>query len=122
MITLFKDPFFSVFDEVYNTNTTIKTPQSTIKKDEDSYKIYMTVPGLSKEDIKISCKERILKISYEKEKNSDNFNFVNSFTKTYRLSEDIDEDEINGKVENGILELILPLSQSQIKERTIYLN
>ena len=62
MITLFKDPFFTGLD----TNRFLSTPETNITKSETEYSVSISVPGLTKEDLKISTKEGILKIIYEK--------------------------------------------------------
>lgn len=122
MITLFKDPFYSIFDEVLDASNYQNKPQVTIKKEEDHYKLLMSVPGLTKEDIKISTKEGMLSISYKKEEKNDKTYFVNSFYKSYTLPEEVIESEIKGKVENGVLKLTLPLSKKKSSERLISLN
>ena len=122
MITLFKEPFYSIFDEVLDVNNFYKSPQVTVRKEDNAYKIIMGVPGLTKEDIKIVTKEGQLSISYKKEEKTDKTLFVNSFYKSYTLPEDTKEEEIKGKVENGILELYIPLSKKKSSERFISLN
>lgn len=122
MLTLFKDPFYNIFDEVMDVNNFYKAPQVTVRKEDESYKILMAVPGLTKEDIKISVKEGVLSISYKKEEKTDKTHFVNNFYKTYSLPDGIIEEDIKGKVENGILILTLPLSTKKSLERLISLN
>lgn len=122
MITLFKDPFYSVFDEVLNTSTLTKSPQVYIRKNENEYKLIMNVPGLTKDDIKITTKEGVLSISYNKEEKTDNTYFVSSFQKSYTLPNDVIENKIEGKVEHGVLELKIPLEGKKPLERLISLN
>ena len=122
MITLFKDPFFNtldkVFDEAYmRADNRINSNVSTT---DDSYRVLISVPGLSKDDVKISLKESTLTISYEKDR--DEFTFTNSFKKSYNVPDDVDEKNINGKVENGVIEIILPKSKKKSIERLISLN
>lgn len=122
MLTLFRDPFFTVFDEVMDSTVLNRTPQISVRKNENEYKVLMSVPGLTKDDIKISTKEGLLTISYKKEEKNDKNYFVNSFQKTYTIPDDVKEQEIQGKVENGILELNLPMSKKKPLERLISLN
>jgi HSP20 family molecular chaperone IbpA len=82
----------------------------------------MSVPGLTKEDIKITTKENILTISFEKEEKDEKTYFVTNFKKSYRIPDDVKEKDIEGKVENGILELILPIDRKKSLERFISLN
>ena len=65
MITLFKDPFFQGFESMFENSRFLKSPETNISKTETEYKIQVSVPGLTKEDLKISTKEGILKISFD---------------------------------------------------------
>lgn len=121
MITLFKDPFFHGFDSVFDSKL-LKTPETKVAKDETGYVISISVPGLTKEDLKISTKEGILKISFEKDEDDGSRNFVNSFTKSYNIPEDVQEKNIEGKVENGVLTISLPIDKRKSIERLISLN
>jgi HSP20 family protein len=118
MITLFKDPFFRGLD----TKGFLSTPETNIKKDELGYTVSISVPGLTKEDLKISTKEDVLKIIYQKEEGDNTHQFIGSFVKSYDIPEDVKEKEIEGKVENGILTLSLPIDRKKTLERLISLN
>lgn len=122
MITLFKDPFFQGFDSVFETSKLIKAPETKVQKNETEYVVSISVPGLSKDDLKISTKEGILKISFEKEEKDEDKYFVSSFVKSYRIPDDVKEKDIEGKVENGVLILTLPLDKKKSLERLISLN
>jgi HSP20 family protein len=129
MITLFKDPFFNtidkVFDEVYyNTDKRLNSQRhSNLTENGSEYKIQLAVPGLSKDDIKISLKESTLTISYDKVESDDKtFTFTSSFRKTYNVPDDVDEKNINGSVENGVVEIVLPKSKKKSIERLISLT
>ena len=70
----------------------------------------------------ISTKERILKISFEKTEDDKTRNFVSSFTKSYNIPDDVQEKNIEGKVENGVLTISLPIDKRKNIERLISLN
>ncbi len=118
MITLFKDPFFRGFD----TKGFLSTPETNIEKTETEYKVSISVPGLTKDDLKIMTKEGILKISYEKQEGENGNYFVGSFVKSYNIPDDVKEKDIVGKVENGVLTLLLPIDKKKTLERFISLN
>jgi HSP20 family protein len=122
MITLFKDPFFQGFESVFETPKYFKMPEIKISKTDNEYLINMSVPGLTKEDLKISTKEGVLKISFEKEEKDTKHYFVSSFTKSYNIPDDVKEKDIEGKVENGVLTLNLPIDKKKTLERLISLN
>jgi len=123
MITLFKDPLFDVFDKVFETSYIgSSVPQTSISKNETEYKLLMSVPGLTKEDIKITIKDGTITISFEKQEKVEKTYFVNNFKKSYTLPEDVKEKDIEGKVENGVLELKLPIDKKKTIERLVSLN
>jgi HSP20 family protein len=117
MITLFKDPFFTGFD----TKGFLSTPETNINKTETEYTISISVPGLTKDDIKILTKEGKLKISFESQDENLNY-FVPSFVKSYAIPDDVKDKDITGKVENGVLTLTLPIDKKKSLERFISLN
>lgn len=122
MITLFKDPFFQTFDSVFDSTKFLKTPETKISKNENEYTVQISVPGLTKDDLKILTKDGVLKISYEKNEKDDDRYFVETFTKSYNIPDDVKEKDIIGKVENGILTLKLPIDRKKSLERLISLN
>jgi HSP20 family protein len=122
MITLFKNPIFQDFENAFETSRFIKTPETKINKTETEYKIQISVPGLTKDDLKILVKEGVLKISFEKEETNEKNQFVSNFVKSYDIPDDVKDKDIEGKVENGVLELTLPIDKKKSIERLISLN
>lgn len=122
MIRLFNDPFFANLESAFESARFIKSPETKVSKTETEYTIQLAVPGISKDDLKISTKEGVLKISFEQDDKNIKSYFVNSFTKSYDIPDDVREKDIIGKVENGILTLILPIDKKKAIERSISLN
>jgi len=124
MLTIYKDPIRDIFENFFDTPTFVERDKtSNVTIGQDDYRIHLAVPGLSKDDIKISVKDSILTIMYEKEEKDDKtFSFIGSFKKTYTLPEDCDEKNISGSVENGVVEIIIPKSKKKSVERVISLN
>lgn len=122
MITLFKDPFFDAFDKVLDASRYNVSPQTNIHKTESEYKILMSIPGLTKDDLKITVKEGVLKISFEREENENKTFFICNFVKSYTIPDDVKEKDIIGNVENGVLTLTLPIDKKKSIERLISLN
>ena len=127
MITLFKDPFFNtldkVFDEAYlKADKRVNSyRQTNVTTSDTDYRVQISVPGLSKDNVKITLKDSILTISYENT-DSESFAFTNPFKKTYELPDDADEKNITGVVENGVIEIVVPKSKKKSIERLISLN
>ena len=123
LIKLWRDPFFSDMVDFWNetpgfVDKTLK--RSNVVTNEDDYRIQVAVPGLTKEDVKIGVDNSVITISHEKKETDDKtFFFTSSFEKQYRLPDDVDDKKIEGKIENGVLEIIIPRSKEKINQRFI---
>lgn len=120
---IYRDSLDKIFDSFFNNYVdygTLNTSKSVkLKSDDESYKVAVAVPGLSKEDIKISTKDGLLNVSFDGFEKTDNLVFVEKFKKTYTIPEDVDEKTITAKVENGVLTILLPKGKKKISERLI---
>jgi HSP20 family protein len=112
----FFDDFFN-FPTFFNYDYSVFKPR--IIKNEDDYKIIMPIPGLSKDDIKISIDDGYLNISYEKEEKDDTKYFMSSFSKSYKITNDMMEDEIEATIKDGVLEIKLPFAKKKSTQRLI---
>jgi HSP20 family protein len=122
MITLFKDPIFESLDKLFNDSyERLNNQKSKIERNDDDYRLFLAVPGLTKKDIALSIKDSVLSIIYDQPE-KDAPIFTNSFKRVYTLPDDIDEKNITGSVENGVLEILLPKSRKKSTERLISLN
>lgn len=123
LIKLWKDPFFSDMIDLFNETPSFidkSFKRSNIITNEDDYRIQIAVPGASKENIKINVDDSIINISHAKKETDDKtFFFTTSFEKEYRLPDDAENKEIESKMENGILEIIIPRSKKKINQRFI---
>lgn len=82
------------------------------KEDDNSYGIELALPGFKKEDINIELNDSVISISSEVEKSDDNSTFKSSFEKSYFLPDDVDIDNIEASMENGVLSITI----NKIKE------
>lgn len=115
MSTKFRSPLFDVFDKMFEIQGGYGN-QTKVEKNENGYVVKLSVPGLTKDDLKITVIDGILRISYEKEGGS---TFVDKFTKSYSLPEDVDQNNIEGKVEHGVLHILLPITKKKPVEKSI---
>jgi HSP20 family protein len=116
MRKFYRDPFFSLFDDV------VFTPDVKIEKNENEYKLFMSLPGLTKEDIKITINDGEISISFKKDLENKNHHFINTFTKKYTIPDIVNDENIEGKVENGLLTINLPFKKQKRLERFLSLN
>jgi HSP20 family protein len=102
-------------------DTTYSTPRMNIMETKDNYKLELCIPGLTKEDVKLSIDvegnlvvEMSKETKNEKKENKEEMRYlrhefsVEHFRQTVMLPDDIHKDQISAKVENGILEIVIP--------------
>ncbi len=112
--------FANMVNEIMNTpiNAVAKdkvntTPAVNVKQDDKEYTIEMSVPGYNKTDINISVKDNKLVISSDIEKtlNEETYRLqefsYGAFNRSFNLPKDANQEDINAKVESGILYLTI---------------
>jgi len=92
-----------------------------IKETDNAYLLAADIPGIPKEDIKISVDGNILTISAENENKEESETTYrrdyHSFQQRFSLPSNVDADKIEAHCENGVLEVLIPKSaQSQARK------
>lgn len=96
-----------------------------VKQNDTSYKVAVEVPGVSKEDIQVSLDKGTLNIVVESNNNNEqkegeqvilSERYYSKKSRSIYLGENIDEENIKGSYENGILNIEIPKIQ---KEETV---
>ena len=98
----------------------LKVPLANISETKDEFKVDLSAPGLKREDFKVEVEDGALTVSSEKEEekeeNKENFKrrefSYNSFSRTFELPENVLEDKINAKYDNGMLHISIPKKES----------
>lgn len=70
-----------------------------ITEEDESFTLKMPLPGLTRKDIGIEVTGNILTITGKKT----DLSWTSDFEKRFRLPDSVDPEEIDGKLENGIL-------------------
>ncbi len=120
----------TLFNELMNWNdTTYSTPRMNIMETKDNYKLELCIPGLTKEDVKLSIDaegnlvvEMVKETKNEKKEEMRYLRHefsVEHFRQTVMLPEDIHKEQISAKVENGILEIVIPKVTMEEKKQAI---
>lgn len=112
---------FGVFDEMFEnifkgspTRTTYLA--TDLKESEDSYKLLVDVPGVKKEDLKLSLDNGYLtiEVSQTDEVKDENERYLRqerrsvNVKRSYYVGETFTEEDINASLENGVLTLKFP--------------
>ena len=82
-------------------------PNTKVREEADKVVVEMALPGISRNQIKITVNGDELAIRYEHNKEDANSAFVNSFTKKFTLSDAIDLENVNSRLTDGILRITL---------------
>ena len=112
----------NVFGDVTRETSFFKgswTPAVDISEDKDNFYLHVELPGLKKDDVKVSYEDGILTIRGEKkdvrEDKDVNFHRVERsfgmFERSFRVPNRILEDKIDAKFENGVLTITLPKAE-----------
>ncbi|MBP5556755.1 MAG: Hsp20/alpha crystallin family protein [Bacteroidales bacterium] len=129
---MFKNSWFpTVFEDFLNNdfmpraNTT--APAVNVKVDDKAYTMEVAAPGIKKEFCRVSINDEgnlhvaiENKVEHKEEEKKHHylrreFSYTN-YEQAYTLPEDVDKDNIEAKVENGILTVTLPRMQKEVKK------
>ncbi|HHS12998.1 MAG TPA: Hsp20/alpha crystallin family protein [bacterium] len=113
------DDFFRGFGLNFEEQDRIWMPIVDVAETEDAYEIKAEIPGLKKEDIKISLEEGMLTLQgekkEEKEKEKRNYHRIErvygAFHRSFRLPREVEADKIKARYEDGILSVVIPKSE-----------
>lgn len=112
--TVFNSP---LFDKWENLNTAAGyTPKVNINENRDNFNIKLELPGLTKENVKLSVENNVLSVSgsrKEENKTEDTNTIINEiyygeFSRNFNLSKDIKIDAIDAEFKDGVLNITLP--------------
>ena len=119
MPTVFEDffkPWSQWFDDSGLVGRTANIPAVNIKENGNHYTVSLAAPGLKKEDFKIDMEGNMLTISSEKEESKEEKDekftrkeySYSSFSRSFSLPEDVRQEAIEARYENGELKITLP--------------
>ena len=98
--------------------------KTDIKENDDGYELIVDLPGFKKDEIKVSLEDGYLTIEAakgldedEQEKKSGKYirkeRYAGALSRTFYLGEEIREEEIKAKFENGILSVSIPKEEEK---------
>ncbi len=117
--TWLPDIFNDFFDNDWMIRTNATAPAINVLENEHNYEIEVAAPGMKKEDFKVHIDENG-NLAIEMEKKTDekeekkNGHYLrrefsySKFQQTMVLPDDVERDKISAKVENGVLNVIIP--------------
>lgn len=101
--------------------------RTNIEELESDYIVTVEVPGVSKKDITIDYDDSYLTISVEKKEDNSNKKYLRkeitetTFSRSFYL-ENVNEDKIKAKLEDGILTIKIEKSKPVVKNKKIKID
>jgi HSP20 family molecular chaperone IbpA len=122
-------PMERILDEWLAPEPTVKpgsmVPAADVTDDGEVFRIVMELPGVAKEGLEIELKDEVLRIRgqrpapSEKEKMLvDGRHASRVFERQFTLGREIDREQVNARLENGLLTLVLP-RRAEVKPQRI---
>ncbi|MAO63966.1 MAG: heat-shock protein Hsp20 [Balneola sp.] len=121
--------FSDILDEFFNDSLKYRKdsfiPSVDISETDNSFEIEVALPGMKKDDINIDLDNGRLTISgertFENEESNKNYHRLESgfgsFSRSFQLPDSIDEESINAKYENGVLDITISKSEEKVKRQ-----
>ncbi|HSI74458.1 MAG TPA: Hsp20/alpha crystallin family protein [Lunatimonas sp.] len=115
--SLFGDRDWFDFDlDMMPARLGVNIPTANVSESANEYKLELAAPGLQRKDFNLEIDNHNLKISaeLEEEKETEEVGYsrkeysFNSFCRNFSLPENVREDGIQAKYENGILKITIP--------------
>jgi HSP20 family protein len=132
---IYNTPFTGLMENFFGDDFLTKeyasfVPSANVSEETDRFNLELSAPGFEKENFKIVLNKGVLNISgeHKSEKEATEKNYTRkeynygSFQRSFTLPEEVNEDKIDAKYENGILKVVLPKKEGKIqtaKEITI---
>ena len=124
----FNDVYSMLNDSFLSEKLATKTPAVNIAETTNEFEVELAVPGLKKEDFKISLEKNILSVSAEKKAENveegtkitkREYNYT-SFVRSFTLPETVDHSKIDAEYTDGILKLnVAKREDAKIQTREI---
>lgn len=106
---------YSLFDDIFDTVSSNSNMNCDIQEFDHNYVIDFELPGFKKENIKAELKNGYLVVSAsrtDEDVSEGNYirreRFMGTTTRSFYVGDNITQEDINAKYENGILTLTIP--------------
>ena len=121
------DAFDDFFKPVFYSEPKAKM-RTDIKETETGYELQVDMPGFDKKDISLSLDDGYLTLKAEKQENQEDGKYIRrersfSCSRSFYVGEQITEEDIKAKYENGTLEISVPKKDvKKIEKRNIQID
>ena len=124
------DPFDTFFGSIPAQNSTPNLMRADVKDCEDSIEMVIDLPGFSKDNVTAELKDGMLTVSAETSSENEEKQgtyvrkerFSGKCSRSFYVGDEIEEEDIKAKFDNGTLQITVPKKVEQPKleeKRTI---
>ncbi len=132
-LTLYKRDPLKMFEDVFNDRvspffSSMIAPSFKVDISEDEHSIFIEadMPGIKKEDIKVSMDSDLLSITAERtqseEEKKKGFHRVERswgcLSRSFTIGENVNTEKIEAKYDNGVLKVVIPKIEPSKKSET----
>ncbi len=111
--------FWPTLEEALSQNSLPWLPEVDILEEKDHYKIKADLPGVKKEDVKLSFEDGVLTLDGERknetEQKETNYHRVERsygrFVRSFNLGHEVDANKIQASYKDGVLEITVPKTE-----------
>ena len=123
-----KSLFDDFFDAPFNTGSASGLMKTDVKATDAGYELEIDVPGIDKENISVQLENGYVTVTAKTEKKNDEGKenghyirrerFYGTYSRSFYVGEDVTEEDVKAKYENGTLKLFVPDKEKQPKDET----
>ena len=124
---------FPDFDKKYYGKNTDQVMKTDIKEKDKEYEVDIELPGYKKEDVKAELKDGYLTISAAKNVSTEDKKedgkyirkerFSGNVSRSFYVGEDMTQEDIHAKFEDGILKLTVPKKEAKkVEDKKSYIT
>lgn len=121
----FDDAFWGKRNPLYGKNAA-RVMKTDVRENDNSYDIDIDLPGFKKDEIAVQLKDGYLNIAAakkldkdEKDKKSGKLirqeRYAGSLVRSFYVGDELKQDDIHAKYENGVLSITVPKKEAQKK-------
>ena len=121
--------FDRLFDSAFSAESALRSPSLDVAETEGGYTVLIDIPGVSKDDVKITIDGRRVDVSAqtqrdETKKEGERLIYreraASRFARSFTLPEEVDQDASQAKLDSGVLSLTLAKKRAAaVKHLTI---
>lgn len=120
-----KSLFDDFFDAPFNTGSATGLMKTDVKATDEGYELEIDVPGIDKENLTVQLENGYMTVTAKAEKKTEEGKengryirrerFTGTYSRSFYVGEDVEEEDIKAKYENGTLKLFVPDKEKQPK-------